>query len=101
MNQKLQNLFFLFLLGTIGVKAQPVITAAGFNPVIGDSYKMQETKVLDSIPKVSGKDLVWDFSNLIDSGSTSLLSFVSPKGQSGSDSFTNADITLVSSEVSS
>ena len=92
MNQKLQNLFFLFLLGTIGAKAQPVITAAGFNPQIGDSYKYQFTKAINLNPDFVGANKVWDFSNLVDSSSAFILSFVSPKGQPGVDSFPTSNI---------
>ncbi len=95
MKQKLQNILFLFLLGTIGVKAQgPVITADGFNPVIGESYKWQKVKNVFSIPDFYGENKIWDFSNLKDSGSVTINSYVSPKGLSMADSFPLSDIAL-------
>jgi len=96
MKQKLQNLFFLFLLGTIGAKAQgPVITAAGFNPQIGDSYKMQNTKYIKALPKLTGANLVWDFSNLIDSGVAETTSYVLPEGFPYLDSFPTTNIACL------
>ena len=96
MKQKLQNLFFLFLLGTIGAKAQgPVITGDGFNPRIGDSYKMQYAQSIFGIPNLSGGNNVWDFSNLIDSSDAYIVSFVSPIGLDAADSFPQANIAEV------
>ena len=82
MKQKLQNIFFLFLLGTIGAKAQgPVITASGYNPVIGDRYKVLNALVSSVNPPDSGgTDKVWDFSNLQDSSVNQAISFISTKG---------------------
>ena len=98
MKQKLQNLFFLFLLGTIGVKAQgPVITAAGVNPVIGESFKWQY--VLQSSvtpPTPGGPDVLWDYSNLKDSSINELINFISPNGLPWADSF-HANIASTSS----
>jgi len=93
MRQKLQNLFFLFLLGTIGAKAQgPVITAAGVNPQIGESMKFQSVKIFPSDTSFSGANKVGDFSKLIDSGSSEIYSFVSPVGLPFADSFPTATI---------
>ena len=99
MKQNIQNIFFLFLLGTIGVNAQgPVITAAGYNPRIGDSYKLQTAKTILSIPNLSGINKVWDFSNLVDSSAPVIISFISPKGQLGVDSFPTANILELESD---
>ena len=99
MKQKLQNLFFLFLLGTIGVKAQgPVITAAGFNPQIGDSYTAQF--VLSNSINLSdtgGINRIWDYTNLQDSPFVFTYNFVSPLGLLGSDSFPQASFAQKSS----
>ena len=85
MKQKLQNIFFLFLLGTIGAKAQgPVITATGFNPQIGDSYKMQSTQRISTVVDLYGANKLWDFSSIKDSGLAKIFSFVSPTGSAGS-----------------
>jgi len=98
MNQKLQNLFFLFLLGTIGAKAQgPVITAAGVNPVIGESFRWQY--VLQSSvtpPTPGGPDVLWDYSNLKDSSINELINFISPNGLPWADSL-HANIARTSS----
>ena len=73
MNQKLQIFFFLFLLGTIGAKAQPVITAAGNAPQIGESFKITfPTSGSINPPDSGGINKVWDYSNLKDSANTSL-----------------------------
>ena len=96
MKQKLQNLFFLFLLGTIGAKAQgPVITAAGFNPVIGDSYLIKYANQITKLPNLSGGDNVWDVSSLIDEGNTDTVIYVSPKGLSFLDSFPTSNIARI------
>ena len=51
MKQKLQNILFLFIWGTIGAKAQgPVITAAGCNPKIGESCIWAYTRGYKGIP---------------------------------------------------
>ena len=93
MKLKLQNLLFLFLLGAMGVKAQgPVITAAGFNPVVGEFYSRMRVHTNSvNTPDSGGANKVWDYSNLQDS----LLvggSFISPKGFPYSDSFPTANL---------
>lgn len=98
MKQKLQNILFLFLLGTMGAKAQgPVITAVGFNPRIGYSFKIQPTYYYTfTPPKIdTGANIVWDYSNMKDSGSATIYSYVSPNGLANSDSFPSANIASV------
>ena len=94
MKQKLQNILFLFLLGTMGVNAQgPVITAEGFNPQIGDKIKLQNTNTSSvTPPDAGGANRVWDYSNLKDAGTVGLINFVSPKGLPYSDSFPTANL---------
>jgi len=101
MNKKLQGLFLCLLVGVIVSNAQPIINASGFNPVIGDNFKWQSTKVISTIPSLSGSNKVWDFSNLVDTGSVTIMSFVSPKGKYYSDSFSNANIALLASQDNS
>jgi hypothetical protein len=95
MKNKLYNLFFFFLLIAVGTKAQPIITAAGFNPVIGDSYKLQNTKIVPTLPSFVGGGQVWDFSSLTDSGQTHTYSFVSPIGLPEADSFPTSNIACI------
>ena len=100
MKLKLQNLLFLFLLGAIGTKAQgPVITAEGYNPRVGDSYKFQPTYYYTFTPPNidTGANRVWDYSNLQDSGSATVFSFISPNGLANSDSFPSATLASVRS----
>jgi len=78
----------------IRLNAQPVITASGFNPVIGDKYKWQTTKYTTSVPPINGANQTWDFSGLIDSGTVTIVSFTSPKGLFYADSFPNANLAL-------
>ena len=95
MKQKLQNLFFLFLLGTIGANAQgPVITAAGVNPVIGESFKVIFANANSvNAPDTGGANRVWDYSSLQDSAYAT-ISVVSPKGLLFADSFPSSDLAL-------
>ena len=96
MKQKLQNLLFLFLLGTMGVKAQgPVITADSVNPRIGDRYKIQGTSINSiTAPDSGGANKIWDYSNLKDSGYSIYVSALSPKGLPLADSFSSANIAF-------
>ena len=97
MKKKLQGIFFCLLLGGIATNAQPVLTAVGCNPVIGENYQWQSTKRLTTVPSFYGANNVWDFSNLVDSGSVRFMSFVSPKGVLFADSLPNANIVLINS----
>ena len=101
MKSKLQGLFVLLLFVAFASNAQPIIKAAEFNPVIGDNFKWQGTKVISTIPSLSGANKVWDFSNLVDTGSVTTMSFVSPNGKYYSDSFPNANIVLLASQDNS
>ena len=96
MKQKLQNLLFFFLLGTMGANAQgPVITADSINPIIGANFKWQLTSVSSVNPPDSGgANKIWDYSNLKDSASLR-FSLVSPKGLLFADSFPTANIAEV------
>ena len=96
MRQKIQNLFFLFLLGAIGAKAQgPVITADSANPQIGDNFNLQGTSSFSLNFVASGTNNVWDFSNLVDSGPVMSVSYISPVGQTFADSFPTSNIAAI------
>ena len=92
MNRFFQTLILLFIFGIAKSIAQPVITAAGFNPQIGDQFKIQETKIIHTIPVLSGSNSVWDFSNLKDSGAPKITKFISPANLLGKDSFPGANL---------
>ena len=95
MKLKLQNLLFLFLFGAMGAKAQPVITAAGFNPQVGDKIKWQYTHSSSVTPPDSGgANRIWDYSNLKDSGNVSVINIESPIGLEYADSFPTANIAV-------
>ena len=90
MRQKLQNLFFLFLLGTIGAKAQvPVIY--GTDPILhsSDGY-VNEYVHSNSIntPDSGGANRIWDYSSLVDSG----VGCVIPIGVSTDNNFPSANL---------
>ena len=98
MKQKIQNILFLFLLGTMGAKAQgPVITSEGVNLKVGDVLRLQNAISISTIPSLSGANNVWDFSNLKDSGNAEIVSFISPKGLPYSDSFPTSNIAMTDS----
>jgi hypothetical protein len=99
MKKNLLSILAITIFNSLIIHAQPVITAAGYNPKIGDKYKLQETKIISTIPILSGANLIWDFRNLIDSGSGEIISFISPLGQKGSDSFPSANIILIDSSI--
>lgn len=96
MKQKLQNLFFLFLLGTIGAKAQgPVITADSTEPYIGENLKWQFCQIFyPSANDSGGANRVWDYSNLKDSNILEPISIISPVGLPHTDSFPTANIAI-------
>ena len=97
MKRKLQGIFILLLVGTIATNAQPIITAAGFNPVIGDKFKLQATKEIIANPSsFNGSNQVWDFSNLVDSNVVYSYSIVSPQGLAFADSFPTSNIAYYS-----
>ena len=96
MRQNLQSLFFLFIFGILGANAQPVITAAGFNPQVGDKIKWQYTNTYSvTPPDAGGANKVWDYTNLKDSGTVSVINIVSPKGLLYADSFPTANMAVV------
>ncbi len=95
MKLKLPVLFYSLLITISFVSAQPIITAAGFNPQIGDNYKIQNTTFYStSVPIVEGPDQIWDGSSLVDSGAAFTYSFISPKGLPGSDSLPLANLAI-------
>lgn len=96
MKQKFQCLFYFILLGAMGTTAQPVITAAGFNPRIGESFKLQNTTIGVIPPDSGGANRIWDYSILKDSGTSISLSVLSPQGLPYSDSFPTSNIAIVS-----
>jgi hypothetical protein len=86
---------FLLLLVTLGANAQPILTATGVNPVIGDHYYEQSVKTLKSIPSdavSAGANKLWDFSNLVDSSPRLNTTYISPIGAPRRDSFPTANI---------
>ncbi len=92
------------MLGAIATNAQPVITADGVNPVIGEIFNFQETKTFSTpltLSNFAGANKVWDFSRLADISSVFIVSFISPKGLLGSDSFPNSNIALILNSDSS
>jgi len=95
MKRKLQSLFLLLMIGTIAANAQPVITAAGVNPQIGESLKWQGTSSNSITPPDSGGvNRVWDYSNLQDSGYFITTNVLSPKGLPLADSFPSTNIAF-------
>ena len=95
MNNRVNILFALFLFATIGAYAQPVITASGVTPVVGDVFKVQyATTTKLNAPTIRGANLIWDYSKIIDSSFTESTKYVNPAGLGlpGSDSFRNATL---------
>ena len=96
MRKKLQSLFFLFVFGILGANAQPIITAEGFNPQVGDKIKRQNAKISSVIsPDSGGANRVWDYSNLKDSGAISVINVISPEGLPYVDSFPTANMAAI------
>ena len=96
MMKKILLSFLVFIGLALAADAQPVLTAATNNPVVGDNYKSQEA-ISSSIPPLttSGINQVWDYSRLKDDTgrySTNDFYFTSPVGLPGATSFPNATL---------
>ena len=95
MPQKLHKLILFFLLGTTIAKAQPVITAAGFNPQFGD--KSVYSYVISSIsnPDAGGPQVNWDYSNLSFVLFSDTIRFTLTTGMPNSNTFPHSNIVGV------
>ncbi len=101
MKQKLQNMLSLFLLGTMCAKAQPVLTAANTNPVIGDKFTIQAAYANSfSDPTNGGANTVWDYTKLVDSAASFNITVVSPTGLPGATNFPTATVAWYNSSQS-
>ncbi len=93
MKKNLQTLFIGLLLICFGANAQPVITAAGGIPVLGDKYLIQGTySGAANAPTTSGANQVWDYSSMTDSSSAGTVNILSASGLPGASMFPTATI---------
>ena len=73
--------------------AQPILTAKGVSPVVGDNFKVRyATTTSLNQPKTGGANVVWDYSKIIDSSYLQNANYIAPKGMPLSDSFPTATI---------
>ena len=88
--------FIIFLLFINIIQAQPVITAAGLNPSIGQSFNWQNTGLNNvALPDTGGINKIWDYSHLKDSGQVLEYHFISPVGLPyTADSFPTSNIVM-------
>ncbi|MFP5040037.1 T9SS type A sorting domain-containing protein [Parasediminibacterium sp. JCM 36343] len=88
-------LLFFIITGLLYANGQPILTAAGVNPVTGDKYT-QQWVLSSSIAKdalTSGENQTWDFSNMIDSVAFNTFLYIAPSSDTpGIDSFPDATI---------
>jgi hypothetical protein len=89
-----QILLVVFISVLIAAKAQGPTLTSSSAPQIGDLYTMQAVYVEGASPGSSGANQVWDYSSIIDSGTTFSESVVSPSGTPYAASFPGANIAL-------
>lgn len=99
-----KNLAYLILLGFFLAMpmfsiAQPTITATGVNPVIGESYNIQNCNYIN--PGNAGANQTWNLSAMTGTSVTS-TSYVAPSSTPSGSSFPNSNIawSIPSSTVS-
>ncbi|MFI5140941.1 MAG: T9SS type A sorting domain-containing protein [Bacteroidia bacterium] len=90
MKTSLQNLFLAASLFTACVgMAQPTITAAGINPVVGDAFVDHNTNYIS--PGTAGANQTWNLSTMTVSATNSYTA-VNPSSTSNSASFPGANV---------
>jgi len=90
------RLLFLFFSVTVFTRAiaQPTLTSANSAPQLGDTYKSQSTTSSSVTLKATGTNQVWDYSSLVDSGSTTTSTVVSPSATLYASLFPSANLAL-------
>ena len=94
MKKMLLWVFVLVFLGAVAANAQPTLTAANMNAVIGDSYKQQYLKTGNiPAPVTGGSNQTWDYTMVKDSvGVGDIFTYTAPTGLPGATKFPNATI---------
>src|SRR2546423_488849 len=95
MNRKLQLALISFLLVCfLTSQAQPVLTATGINPVIGNTYTSNSTNFVAA--GSAGANQTWDLTSMV-SASTTTSTAVSPSTTPYAASFPTATVAYNSS----
>ena len=93
--QKSLIVLVVLLVNLLVVKAQPILTAAEINPIIGEKYKLQVCQTFSTLRPLYGENQFYDFRNLVDSGPVMNIAYVLPKGLFGVDSFPESNIASI------
>ena len=93
MKINIYNLVTLFIFLYASSAAQPILTASGVTPVIGDAFKVKyATTTAFNIPTAGGANVTWDYSKIVDSIFVQTSNYISPVGLPKTDSFPGATI---------
>lgn len=96
MKKILSGFLFFYTLANLTLCAQPVLTASGLNPQIGEKSNWQTAKDIPfNLSNFYGQNLTWDFTNLVDSGPVNVYSILPTTGQPYKDSFPNSNLCLL------
>ncbi len=94
MMKKIVRIIFLgILLTNLGLNAQPILTYKGNVPVVGDKFLVRGTSITSkNLPTSGGRNQVWDYSSIVDSGAIGTIKVVDTAGMPGAVNYANANI---------